>query len=98
MASKGPSTPPSPDEEAEMWAPEGFSPGNSELVQGKRRRALEAFPSLPLFLTLARMSYLDPVSQGSWKELEGEEGWDTRPQDPEVAPRRSRRVSDCLER
>lgn len=38
--------------------------------------ALEAFPSLPLFLALAQMPYLDLVSQGS-RELEAEEGQDT---------------------
>lgn len=65
--------PPVPGEEAEMQSQEGFS----ELAHGRRTGNLGSFPSLPLFLPLARMPYLALVSQGSRKELEVEAGWVT---------------------
>ena len=65
-----------PDEDVEMQIQEDLLLVTSELVHGRRMGTLEAFPSLPLFLTLARMPYLDLVSQGS-RELGAEEGQDT---------------------
>lgn len=58
--------------EVEIRNQEGFSLGN--FWTGRNMGTRDSFPSLPLFLTLARMSYLDAVSQGSRKEQQVEEG------------------------